>query len=240
MTMQQLPLSQEILAQFNHAQAAAEPGALLRRRVGSISTRRSSQSTDLRHPRPLPQLLLKGPEAGIWPPATSRQSSVFSNPNSPFMRRESLSLGRRLSFAAWAPSGRVSFSGLPLQQPVQEARLENTYRTGPDKGCRFDSSRVHRILQATLDSYLGDVRYNPATCGQLSQNLSDLVRGKARDAAPPRYKLVCLVILGQPGNQSLRVASRCLWDTKSDNSTVIVFQNPSLFAVAMVHGVYCE
>ncbi|KAJ8357646.1 hypothetical protein SKAU_G00204400 [Synaphobranchus kaupii] len=239
MATEQLPLSQEVLARFDHAQSG-EAGALLRRRVGSVSTRRSSQSGDLHHPRPPLQLLLKGPETGIWPPGTSRQNSVFSNPNSPFLRRESLPLGKRLSFAAWTPSGQVSFTGLPLLQPTQEVHLENTFRTGPDEGCRFDAGRVQRTLQDTLDGYLGDARYNAATCGQLSQNLSDLVRGKARDVTPQRYKLVCLVVLGQPGSQGLRVASRCLWDTENDDSAAAVFRNPSLFAVAVVHGVYCE
>lgn len=239
MATQQLPLSQEVLAQFNHAQSG-EAGALLRRRMGSISTRRSSQSGDPHHPRPPPQLLLKGPETGIWPLGVSQQNLVFSNPNSPFVRRESLPQGKRLSFAAWAPGGQVSFSGLPLPQPTREVTMENTYRTGPDEGCRFDARRVQGILQDALNGYLGDARYQAATAARLCQNLSDLVRGKAGDITPQRYKLVCLVVLGQPGNQGLRVASRCLWDPENDNSAVAVFQNPSLFAVAMVHGVYHE
>ncbi|XP_061098711.1 dynein light chain Tctex-type 4 [Conger conger] len=239
MATQQLLLSQEVLAQFNHAQSG-EAGALLRRRMGSISIRRSSQSGDLHHPKPPPQLLLKGSEPSVWPPGISRQNSVFSNPNSPFVRRESLPQGKRLSFAAWAPSGQVSFSGLPLLQPPLEISLENTYRTGPDEGSRFDSNRVQRILQDALNGYLGDARYHAATGAQLSQNLSDLVRGKAREVTPERYKLVCLVVLGQPGNQGLQVASRCLWDTENDSSAVAVFRNPSVFAIAVVHGVYRE
>ncbi|XP_035277081.1 tctex1 domain-containing protein 4 isoform X1 [Anguilla anguilla] len=240
MATQQLPLSQEVLAQFDHAQSG-EAGALLRRRKGSVSTRRSSQSVDPLHARPLPQLLIRGPEAGAGPPGpSSRRNSVFSVPSSPFPRRESLALGRRLSVAAWAPSRQVSFSGLPLPQPARETCLENTYRTGPDQGCRFDAERVQRVVQDALDGYLGDARYNAATAGPLSQNLSDLVRGKARDVTPRRYKLACLVVLGQSGTQGLQVASRCLWDTESDNSAVAVFRNPSLFAVAVVHGVYCE
>ncbi|XP_036409654.1 tctex1 domain-containing protein 4 [Megalops cyprinoides] len=239
MAIQQLPLSQEALAQFNLTQVT-EPGGLLRRRGGSISTRRSSQSGDQHHLKSLPPLLLKGAEGNVRPPGTSRQNSIFSNPNSPFLRRESLSLGKRLSIGAWAPGGRVSFSGLPLVQPAREIRVENTYRTQPDEGCFFNVSQVQRVLQATLENYLSEGHYNPATCGRLSQNLSDLMRVKTREITPPRYKLVCLVVLGQHGNQGLQIASRCLWDTKSDNCAVAVFQNSSLFAVAMVHGVYCE
>ncbi|KAG9338477.1 hypothetical protein JZ751_025711, partial [Albula glossodonta] len=237
METQQIPLSSETLAQFNHTQAA-EAGALLRRQVGSVSTHRSSQSGDPRHSRPAPQLMLKAPEGSVRPPGPSRQSSVISNPNSPFLRRESLLLSKRLSLTCWAPSGLFSFSGFPLLQPVQEVRLENSYRTRPEEGCRFDPDRVQRILQAALDGYLADVHYNPATSAQLAQNLSDLLRSKAKDATPPRYRIVCLVVLGQPGSHSLKVASRCLWDTENDSTAVAVLRNPSLFAVAIVYGVY--
>ncbi|KAK6484233.1 tctex1 domain-containing protein 1-B-like [Huso huso] len=234
MTTKQLPLSQETLAQFNQA-LAAESGGVLRTRAGSISTRRSSQSVDLHHPKHL--LHLKSVE-GSLSVIPSRRSSVFSNLN--LTRKESLSLGKRLSLGPWMLSGRVSFSGLPLYQPVQETQFENTYKTHPDEGFRFDACKVQHLLEATLAGFLSDTRYNPVTCGQLTQNLSDLIHSKAKDLNPPRYKLVCHVILGQLNNQGLRVASRCLWDSDKDNFAVATFQNTSLFAVAMVHGLYCE
>ncbi|XP_066548003.1 dynein light chain Tctex-type 5-B [Amia ocellicauda] len=236
MTTKQLPLSQETLAQFNQA-LALEPGGASRKRAGSISTRRSSQSGDLHHTKPL--LLLRNAESSR-PTAPSCRSSVFSNLNSPFARRESFPMGRRLSMGPWMHCGRVSFSGLPLHQPVPEIQFENTYKTKPDEGCHFNSAKFQGLLEATLDSYLGESGYSPVTCGQLSQNLSDLIRSKAKDITPPRYKLVCLVILGQCNDQGVQVASRCLWDTESDNFAVATVQNSSIFAVASVYGLYCE
>nr|XP_015210813.1 PREDICTED: tctex1 domain-containing protein 4 isoform X2 [Lepisosteus oculatus] len=236
MTTRQLPLSKETLAKFDQG-LAADPGGLLRRRAGSLSTRRSSQSGDLHHSKPL--LLLGNGEASR-PAALSRRSSVLSNFNSPFARKESFSMGKRLSLGPWMHCGRVSFSGLPLYQPVREIQLENTYKTQPDEGCCFNGHKVQQLLETTLDSYLGEASYNPTTCGLLTQNLSDLIHSKAKDINPPRYKLVCLVILGQCSDQGLRVASRCLWDTETDNFAVATFQNTSLFAVAVVYGLYCE
>ncbi|MBN3325388.1 TC1DB protein, partial [Atractosteus spatula] len=201
MTTRQLPLSKETLAKFDQG-LAADPVGLLRRRAGSLSTRRSSQSGDLHHSKPL---LLLGNGETSQPTAPSRRSSVLSNFNSPFARKESFSMGKRLSLGPWMHCG-----------------------------------RVQQLLETTLDSYLSEASYNPTTCGLLTQNLSDLIHSKAKDINPPRYKLVCLVILGQCNDQGLRVTSRCLWDTETDNFAVATFQNTSLFAVAVVYGLYCE
>ncbi|XP_059418762.1 dynein light chain Tctex-type 4 [Carassius carassius] len=226
MANQPLPLSQETLAQFNRSMAT-EPGASgpPRRRLGSISTRRSSK--DQPHHRPLFFRGMTVPSSEL-----SFLSANISNSH--------ISMGKRFSFAGWHQGGRVSFSGLYLQQPIQEVYVENTYRMGPEPGCHFSATRNKQILQATLDSYLEGVCYSPDSCSQLCQMLADLVLNKLKDVNPPRYKLVCQVVVGQSGKQGIRVASRSMMNLSTDNYTSVVFQNPSLFAVALVHGMYFE
>uniref|UniRef100_A0A9J8CPJ1 Tctex1 domain-containing protein 4 n=1 Tax=Cyprinus carpio carpio TaxID=630221 RepID=A0A9J8CPJ1_CYPCA len=230
MANQPLPLSQETLAQFNRSMST-EPGASgpPRRRLGSISTRRSSkdQSKDQPHHRPLFLRSMTLP---------SSESSFLS----PTVSNSHISMGKRFSFAGWHQGGRVSFSGLYLQQPIQEVYVENTYRMGPEPGCRFNASRTQQILQATLDSYLEGVCYSPDSCSQLCQMLADLVLSKLKDVNPPRYKVVCQVVVGQSGKQGIRVSSRSLMNPNTDNYTSAVFHNHSLFAVALVHGLYFE
>ncbi|XP_063156187.1 dynein light chain Tctex-type 4 [Candoia aspera] len=207
-------------------------------KTGSLSLRRSSQPTDMA-PRPL--LPLPNTEGkASFPP--SRRSSIMSLLNAPFSsRRNSLAAGgRRLSIGPWMHCGRVSFSGLPLFKPIQEIRYENTYKTQPDKGCKFNSSQTQHILESVLASFFSDAKYNPANSGQLVQNLSDLIRSRVKDLTPPRYKLVCNVFLGQLANQGLHIASRSLWDVENDSFASAAFTNSSLFAVVTVHGLYYE
>nr|XP_029497731.1 tctex1 domain-containing protein 4-like [Oncorhynchus nerka] len=242
MTTQQPPLSQEILAQCN--QQAMEPWGsrkLRQSRQGSISTLRSSLSRDQQqqqqqqqqqHPR-YPLLLPRG----FLPIESSSRRPNISNPNSPFIRRDLVALTKRFSFGGWLQGSRASFSGLPLHQPVQ---LENTYKTEPEKGCLFKASKVQKLVQAMLDSYLDGASYNATSGSHLSQILSDMVKSKVKEMSPPRYKLVCQVVVGQNRNQDLRVASRCLWDSQHDDFAVAMFQNHSLFTLVIVHGVYCE
>ncbi|XP_030630466.1 uncharacterized protein dynlt4 [Chanos chanos] len=240
MTTEPLPLSEETLAQFNRSLATETGGAsYTRRRLGSISTHRSfkEQSKEQYHPRH-PPFLLKGITGALS--ESSPLSPTVSNPNSPFHRKESVFLGKRFSFGGWQHAGPVSFSGLPLLQPVKEVRLENTYRLGPDPGCCLNASRAQQILQATLDSYLNGACYNPATCSQLSQILADLVRNKVKDISPPRYKVVCQVVMGQKAKQGIKIASRTLLNPDTDNYVTAVFQNHSIFAVAIVHTLYFE
>ncbi|XP_075280305.1 dynein light chain Tctex-type 4 [Opisthocomus hoazin] len=186
----------------------------------------------------------RGTEEGKPPLLPSRRSSILSTHPAPLAsRRSSLGAapgGRRPSIGPWMLHSRVSFSGLPLFQPILKTRLENTYRMRPDEGCKFDAGRVQRVLEGALAGALGTAVYSPQGSAPLAQSLAELLRSRAKEVLPPRYKLVCQVLLGQRGQQSLLVASRALWDPESDSFASATFSNTSLFAVATAHGVYFE
>ncbi|NXQ82053.1 TC1D4 protein, partial [Nyctibius grandis] len=198
------------------------------------ATRRGSQ----------PQALTRGTEEGKPLLQLSRRSSTLSTHPAPLAsRRSSLGAapgGRRPSIGPWMLHSRVSFSGLPLFQPILKTRLENTYRMQPDEGCKFDAGRVQGVLEGALARTLGTTVYSPQGTSLLAQSLAELLRSQVKEVVPPRYKLVCQVLLGQQGQQSLLVASRALWDPESDSFASTTFSNASLFAVAIVHGVYFE
>ncbi|KAM9283314.1 dynein light chain Tctex-type 4 [Morus bassanus] len=190
------------------------------------------------------QPAVRGTEEGKLPLLPSRRSSILSTHPAPLASRRS-SLGaapgaRHPSVGTWMLYSHVSFSGLPLFQPIPKTRLENTYRMQPDEGCKFDVGRVQRVLEEALAGALGTTVYSPQGSAPLAQSLAELLRSRVKEVVPPRYKLVCHMLLGQRGQQSLLVASRALWDPKSDSFASATFSNASLFAVATVHGVYFE
>ena len=69
---------------------------------------------------------------------------------------------------------------------------------------------------------------------------------RLRDPSPlaelniPRYKIVVQVGLGEVRGQGVRVASRCLWDTESDNQASYSFKNDSLWCSVIVFAFYAE
>ncbi|XP_009511575.2 dynein light chain Tctex-type 4 [Phalacrocorax carbo] len=186
------------------------------------------------------QPAVRGAEEGKLPLLASRRSSILSTHPAPLASRRSSLGARRPSLGPWMLHSRVSFSGLPLFQPILKTRLENTYRMQPDEGCKFDAEQVQRVLEGALAGALRTTVYSPQGSAPLAQSLAELLRSRAKEVVPPRYKLVCLVLLSQRGQQSLLVASRALWDPESDSFASATFSNASLFAVATVHGVYFE
>ncbi|NWU95525.1 TC1D4 protein, partial [Upupa epops] len=198
------------------------------------TTRRGSQST-------APVRSTEEGKASLLP---SHRSSIHSTLPAPLTsRRSSLGAapgGRRSSLGPWMLHSRVSFSGLPLFQPILETRLENTYRMQPDEGCKFSAWQVQRVLERALTSALGTTVYSPQGSALLVQSLVELLQSQVKEVVPPRYKLICQVLLGEQGSQSLLVASQALWDPENDSFTSATFSNASLFAVATVHGVYFE
>ncbi|KAM8931048.1 dynein light chain Tctex-type 4 [Pelodytes ibericus] len=230
-------LSEDALTQFNQAVLAEGLGGS-QMKAAPPSTRRNSHSIDTPH-----RSLLRLRSIDERPNVNSRRSSIASNINIPFTRKNSvcaMGQAKRLSLGPWAHYGRVSFSGLPLFQPIKEAQYENTYKTCPDPDCRFNPGTVQKALESILTSYLGDTKYSSLTCGQLTQNLSDLIRSKVKEICPSRYKVVCNVFLGQMGQQGVKVASRSLWDEQNDNFASAMYTNGSVFAVALVHAFYYE
>ena len=71
-------------------------------------------------------------------------------------------------------------------------------------------------------------------------NFLQKVKARVKELPIPRYKIICLVHIGELNNQGLRISSRCLWNAKFDTFATYEFKNHSLFAVACVYGVYFE
>ena len=56
----------------------------------------------------------------------------------------------------------------------------------------------------------------------------------------PRYKIIVQAVVGQQKQQGVRVVSRCLWDTDTDNCSSYTYNSDSLWATVMVFGLYVE
>jgi tctex1 domain-containing protein 2 len=70
------------------------------------------------------------------------------------------------------------------------------------------------VVKAELDGK----EYEEAEAKEWSLAIGDAIRDAVKaQCHVPRYKLVVQVTVGQMKDQGVRVASRCLWDTATDN-----------------------
>lgn len=145
-----------------------------------------------------------------------RRQSVF--------RRLSMSMGSRKS------------SMMPLPNQLRP----NTYRIEPDNEYRFRPYRVQpKVLEVLMDR-LKDKTYDPATVNELVKDVSRNVHQLMRNFQMPRYKIVVQTVIGQKFGQLLRIASRCLWDPKTDNMISVNYETKDMLAVVTVYAVYLE
>ena len=56
----------------------------------------------------------------------------------------------------------------------------------------------------------------------------------------PRYKIIVQVTIGQCNDQGIRVASRCLWNTETDNYASTSFVNKTLFCNVIIFALYTD
>ncbi|XP_038076146.1 tctex1 domain-containing protein 1-like [Patiria miniata] len=117
--------------------------------------------------------------------------------------------------------------------------FEPSFRMDGPGPRKFRELEVGRLVEDILSSHLQEEIYDPVRCKQLSQDLAGKINQRVRELNFPRYKLVAMVSIGsvreKPGTH---LGSRCLWDDRTDSSTTAHFTNGSLYAVAMVYGLY--
>ena len=105
----------------------------------------------------------------------------------------------------------------------------------------FCSGDIEPIAESILTDKLKDVKYDPSTCKTLSQELAGCIMERLKSLNYKRYKLVAVVSLGsveeRPG---LQFGSRCFWNQNTDKFASVKYSNGSLFAVAMIYGLYFE
>ena len=101
-------------------------------------------------------------------------------------------------------------------------------------------------MKAELDGkinadMMADWQDDPEDFDILSKSIAEKIRAAVKENLNVnRYKVVVQVTLGQLKDQGVRITSRCLWDTQTDNYASISYKNEFLWGSAMVFGLYAE
>lgn len=148
-------------------------------------------------------------------------------------RRQSLWWVRQLSRGG---SSQMKSSDMTTAQSIQ---MENSYHFGPTDDQTFSRSTAFKVIGAILESYLDGEQYHVHRCRNMARQLSDVIRSRIQLLLlSDRYRIVSVVSMAQKTGQSLRVVSRCLWDTESDRWVSVNHETPTLVVSATVYAVY--
>lgn len=119
-------------------------------------------------------------------------------------------------------------------------RYENTFRMEPDSQHRMDIARVYRVISSVLETAIAAYTYDAAQAKQFTLALADRIRSQMKQLVCPRYKVVTQVCIGQKKNQDLRMASRCIWDTKWDRHVTITKETANAYVTVIIFCVFTE
>ncbi|XP_048749654.1 dynein light chain Tctex-type 5-like [Ostrea edulis] len=142
------------------------------------------------------------------------------------------------------PGGALEITSLGERSndmPKRIYRLENTYKLEPDDDKVFRVCDVEKLAEGVLAEHLAKMEYDPVKCRDISQTVAVDILERVKQMGFKRYKIVTNVSIGslreKPGMQ---FGSRCLWNKNTDNFVSVKYSNSSIFAVAMIYGLYFD
>lgn len=125
-----------------------------------------------------------------------------------------------------------------VEVPTPVVFYENTYKMAPDS--RIHEGKVREIILGVLKENITETKYDPNMCGQKCQLISEIIKERVKTLNMDRFKIICMVMIGQVNDQSMLVTSRCLWDHRFDNSVSVEYKLGNIIAVGLVFAVYAE
>lgn len=113
--------------------------------------------------------------------------------------------------------------------------------TLPAPGTKFSKSEVEKIIKEVCEEMIGPTRlYVFEEVQPLIRDLGSEVQQRIVRLGYERYKLVTHIAVTEAADQGLRVCSRCLWDTVTDNYAAYTFSNEFMHVCIVVFGLYWE
>lgn len=113
--------------------------------------------------------------------------------------------------------------------------------TLPAPGTKFSKSEVEKAVKEVCESMIAPTRpYVFEEVQPLIRELGNEVQQHIVRLGYERYKLVTHIVVTEAADQGIRVCSRCLWDTATDNYATYTFSNESMHVCVIVFGLYWE
>jgi len=110
----------------------------------------------------------------------------------------------------------------------------------PKENQRFVPQQVEDIIKKCMEEKVKNAKFDDDECKKLALDLCTKIKEDVKALRIPRYKIVLQSVIGEVKGQGAYIASRCLWDTETDNYASYSVKNSTLFCSVMVFGLYLE
>lgn len=113
-----------------------------------------------------------------------------------------------------------------------------TYRLEPK--ILFNQYQCEDILKFIFKTNLDSYKYHSKTAVSMAAGLSEEILFRLKLIFYDRYRLVCVVSVGEKKSQNFCYRSGFLWDTEFDGFGNFTYNTPNFFAIATVYAVYFD
>ncbi|XP_050441524.1 dynein light chain Tctex-type protein 2B isoform X2 [Adelges cooleyi] len=116
---------------------------------------------------------------------------------------------------------------------------QNTFRL--ESKNPFHETKALEVIQDEIGKHLTEeTKYDPQEAASLCVALSQSIRDRINELEFERYKIVCIVEIGEKKGQGVMSITRSLRDFKKDKYVHKNFENYHLFATILVGAFYYE
>nr|XP_023020609.1 tctex1 domain-containing protein 1-B-like [Leptinotarsa decemlineata] len=117
-------------------------------------------------------------------------------------------------------------------------RYANTYKMEAENP--FNPEEVDKILRKVMEEALENLTYDVEKCNKQAKWASASIRYRVKRMNFDRYKIVCLVTIGEKHSQDILATCKFLWDAEKDGYAAFALENTYVFGYAQCFGLYYE
>ncbi|XP_050522171.1 dynein light chain Tctex-type protein 2B-like isoform X2 [Daktulosphaira vitifoliae] len=116
---------------------------------------------------------------------------------------------------------------------------QNTYRLESKNS--FSETKALEVVQEEIEKYIKiETKYDAQKAAGICAALSQAIRDRIHDMNFDRYKIVCIVDIGEKKGQGVMSIVRFLRDSNKDKYIVKTYENNFLFVSIMIGALYYE
>ena len=98
-------------------------------------------------------------------------------------------------------------------------------------------TKVEEVATSIIKKSLEGKTYSPTEATNISNNISTEIIAGLKDKFE-KYKFMLSTLIMQKGESGLSLSGACLWDSKTDGSSVVMQENNHLICIVNIYFVH--